>query len=208
MSTSVNSRQLEILIKLDFFSKFGNINKLLKINEIFNNVYSRGQFTKSKLDQYGLTEDICRKYCTKETAKMFTGVDTVAMLNELISGIDIQTPIESVLRYEYECLGYVHSVDGTANKHLFFATSVDKKKTIVDINLYEVHTGITRKLKMWASQYDKEPFDGGMFINLISIEKKNKREPSDKFNDNGKRIWVEVPDVYEYWVKQYSVLHI
>ena len=38
----MDSRQLEILIKLDFFSEFGKRQKLLETVEMFNKIYSKG----------------------------------------------------------------------------------------------------------------------------------------------------------------------
>ena len=36
--TTLNSRQLDILIKLDFFSEFGDINKLLYVNQRYDEI--------------------------------------------------------------------------------------------------------------------------------------------------------------------------
>ena len=207
-STSIDSRQLEILIKLNFFSEFGDVNTLLKINTMYVNVYNRKQFAKNKLEQLGVPEELCRKYCTKETAKTFTGVDTKALLEDMIKELDLGTSSLDLIRYEYECLGYVYTVDPSINKRTYLVTAVEQKKTIVNATLYEIWTGSTRTVKMWSSQYSKEPFTEGQFVKLYTIDKKNKREPSDKFDENGKRIWIAVPDSYEYWIKQYEVVDI
>lgn len=205
-NTSIDSRQLEILIKLNFFSEFGDVNTLLKINTMYVNVYNRKQFAKNKLEQLGVPEELCRKYCTKETAKTFTGVDTKALLEDMIKELDLGTSPLDLIRYEYECLGYVYTVDPSINKRAYLITAVEQKKTIVNATLYEIWTGFTRTVKMWSSQYSKEPFTEGQIIKLYAIDKKNKREPSDKFDENGKRIWIAVPDSYEYWIKQYEVV--
>lgn len=207
-NTSINSSQLETLIKLNFFSEFGDVNTLLKINAMYVNVYNRKQFAKNKLEQLGVPEELCRKHCTKETAKTFTGVDTKALLEDMIKELDLGTSSLDLIRYEYECLGYVYTVDPSINKRTYLVTAVEQKKTIVNATLYEIWTGSTRTVKMWSSQYSKEPFTEGQFIKLYAIDKKNKREPSDKFDENGKRIWIAVPDSYEYWIKQYEVVDI
>ena len=206
--TSINSSQLETLIKLNFFSEFGDVNTLLKINTMYVNVYNRKQFAKNKLEQLGVPEELCRKYCTKETAKTFTGVDTKALLEDMIKELDLGTSSLDLIRYEYECLGYAYTVDPLINKRAYLITAVEQKKTIVNATLYEIWTGSTRTVKMWSSQYSKEPFTEGQIIKLYAIDKKNKREPSDKFDENGKRIWIAVPDSYEYWIKQYEVVDI
>lgn len=51
--TSVNSRQLDILIKIDFFSDFGNQRELLRIAEMFYKLFDKGlskKISKSKID--------------------------------------------------------------------------------------------------------------------------------------------------------------
>ena len=40
--TSLNSRQLDILIKLDFFSEFGNQRELMRITDLFYQTFKRG----------------------------------------------------------------------------------------------------------------------------------------------------------------------
>ena len=51
---SVNSRQLDILIKLDFFNEFGEVNKLLKQVEYFDKIYGKKQFKKAKLAELNI----------------------------------------------------------------------------------------------------------------------------------------------------------
>ena len=48
--TTLNSRQLEILIKIDFFEEFGQPNELLKQTELFNAIYGKKQFKKDTIN--------------------------------------------------------------------------------------------------------------------------------------------------------------
>ncbi|MCM1223959.1 MAG: PHP domain-containing protein, partial [Lachnospiraceae bacterium] len=62
--TSINSRQLDILIKLDFFSDFGNQRELLRMVDLFTNTFRKGQakqIRKSAVDGTPL-EPIVQKY--------------------------------------------------------------------------------------------------------------------------------------------------
>ncbi|WP_219717749.1 hypothetical protein, partial [Clostridioides difficile] len=45
----INSKQLSILIKLDFFEEFGKSNKLLETYDIYNSIYSKKQFKRDNL---------------------------------------------------------------------------------------------------------------------------------------------------------------
>ena len=67
--TSINSRQLDILIKLDFFSDFGNQRELLRMVDLFFNTFKRGQakqIKKSEVDGTPL-EEIVKRYAVGVT---------------------------------------------------------------------------------------------------------------------------------------------
>jgi len=88
--TCCNSRQLEILIRLDFFSEFGNSNELLRINSIFADKFKKGnakQIARSAVDGTPF-EEIVSKYAVGVTksggiAKSYTMFDVHAILVEI-----------------------------------------------------------------------------------------------------------------------------
>ena len=65
--TSCNSRQLDILIKLDYFSDFGEINELLWKTDIFNRLYDKKKGIKKNIKQskLGLDYQLIKQYCTE-----------------------------------------------------------------------------------------------------------------------------------------------
>lgn len=87
--TSLNTRQLDILIKLDFFSDFGNQRELLRIVELFYDVFKKGdakKISKDKVDGTAL-EQIVKKHATGVTksgqfAKAYTLLDVKTILRE------------------------------------------------------------------------------------------------------------------------------
>lgn len=76
--TTVNSRQLGILIEVDFFSEFGDINELLYCNKLFEKLYGKNQIQKNKLHDYEIEEYILREFSEEET---FNRVDEIDCLN-------------------------------------------------------------------------------------------------------------------------------
>lgn len=62
--TSINQRQLEILIKLDFFEEFGNQRELLRIKDMFYETFKCGDLKQIKKDKVEgtLIEPIVQKY--------------------------------------------------------------------------------------------------------------------------------------------------
>lgn len=87
--TSLNTRQLEILIRLDFFSVFGNQRELLRITELYYDTFKRGQvkkLSKEKIDGTPL-EKIVMKYSigmtkTGQFSKSYTLLDVDSIMHE------------------------------------------------------------------------------------------------------------------------------
>lgn len=55
--TSLNSRQRDILIRIDFFKEFGDINKLIKICELFDEMYGKQSISQTKAEEYGISQE-------------------------------------------------------------------------------------------------------------------------------------------------------
>lgn len=205
---SINSRQLDILIKLNFFEEFGEINKLLKQVEYFDKIYGKKQFKKAKLEELNIPLKIANKYATKITDKTLTGVDTDGLLNELVNKYIKYTPTTLIdhFKYEDECLGYIITVRPSANKRLYYVSNVNSTRYLTTIVLYEIYSGKTRQVKMWTSAYNRTPFNKGSILYIISLEKKNKKEPTGEINpQTGKKIYKEVPDKFEFWLSKFAI---
>ena len=205
---SINSRQLDILIKLDFFEEFGDVNYLLKQVELFDSIYGKKQFSKDKLNKLNIPLEIAEKYAKKVTDKMLREIDIHGLLKELVETYIKYTHItmKEHFKYENECLGYVTTVYPLVNKRCYYVTDINVTKTIVNISLYEIYSGKTRSVKMWTSQYNKSPFEKNSILYIHTIEKKNKREPNGEINPvTGKKIYVPVPDKFEYWLSKYII---
>lgn len=80
---SLNSRQLDILIKLNFFSEFGGINYLLRCVELRDFLYSKKTIKKDKLKSIGIDEDLVRPYCEKETDTRTDDIDCVSYVRSI-----------------------------------------------------------------------------------------------------------------------------
>lgn len=205
---SINSRQLDILIKLDFFEEFGEINKLLKQVEYFDVVYGKKQFKKAKLVDLNIPLEIAEKYATKVTDKTLTGVDTNGLLNELVNKCIkyIPTTLMDRFKYENECLGYVITAQPTANRRLYYVTNINATKYLTTITLHEIFSGKTRAVKMWTSAYNRNPFSKGDVLYIIKLDKKHQKEPTGEINPvTGKKVYRDVPDKYEFWLNRFVI---
>lgn len=206
-NTSVNSKQLEILIRLNFFSEFGEINTLLKQVDYFDKVYGKKQFKIDKLEELGLPKDIVKLHCKKQTEKIWKDFDSVSLLKDIIKNVEYkETSLMDIFNYQQELYGYVSYVQPTANKRLYYVSNINSTKYLTTITLYEIYSGKTRTVKMWTSAYNRNPFNKGAILYIISLEKKNKKEPTGEINPvTGKKIYKEVPDKFEFWLSKFVI---
>lgn len=121
--TSVNTRQLDILIKLDFFSDFGNQRELLRIVEMFYNIFNKGNAKKISRDRVDGTPlaAIINKYSNCLTkagkdAKGYTILDMDSILAESEDAVkaahlDDLSDIVKIRNFA-DIMGYVGYVSG------------------------------------------------------------------------------------------------
>lgn len=204
---SINSRQLDILIKVNYFEEFGDINYLLIQVDLFNKIYGKKQFKKLKLDEIGIPEELAEKHATKVTEKTICGIDSVGLLNDIIQTLSYKkTALIDHFRYENECLGQVITTAPNCNKRLYYVRNIKVTKSIVILQIYEIYSGKTREVKIWTSQYNKNPFELGSIIYILKLDKKHKKEPTGEINPKtGKKIYVDVPDKFEYWLDSFII---
>ena len=189
--TSVNNRQLNILTGLDFFSEFGKNKKLLQIIKLYNGIKMKpegakspktilpslrtcSQIKKDKLEgyaEYGLTEYLVKKYAGKETAKQYSQIDNVGLLNEMASRIaDESMSIMEQVRFEKEYLEYVTYVNPKMADYYYIVVDYKtyKDETKPYMTLRNIKTGEETKTRIKQSKiYKQQPF--GEF-SILKIE--------------------------------------
>lgn len=205
-ANSINKTIVDKLIKIDYFKKYGDINTLLAITKYYDVLYGAKTISKDKAEKNGLPFELLSKY-GNETAKQFNKIDSVGLLNELIGEIPYrELTLKEKLDNQREVLGIVTDYDPNADKRLYYISELDVKKSVVNIGLYEIYSGKTREVKMWTSQYNKNPFGLGNILYIISLDKKLKKEPTGEIDEvTGKKVYREVPDKFEYWLGRFIV---
>ena len=121
--TTLRTNQLDILIKLDFFSEFGNQRELLRITELFYGLFNKGaakKLSKEKIDGTPL-EPIVQKYAVGVTksgqfAKCYTLLDVESIMRQTEDAIkDLHmTDLSDVVKVKNfaEVMGYAGYVSG------------------------------------------------------------------------------------------------
>ena len=206
LSNSINKTIVDKLIKIGYFCDYGDVNTLLEITKYYEIIYGAKTISKTKAETNHLPFDLLKKY-GNETEKQFNKLDSNGLLDELISTIPYKPlTLKEKLDNQRTVLGIVQDYDTNQDKRLYYVSMLETKKTVVNINLYELYSGKTREVKMWTSQFNKSVFEKGDILFITSVEKKNKKEPSGEIDEfTGKKIYVEVPDKFEFWLKQYYI---
>lgn len=180
--TSLNARQLEILIQIDFFSDFGNQNALFKTLGIFNK-FKGGDAKQIKKDAVDGTplESIVQKYAVGVTksggvAKSYTLLDVMSILREteeLIRSMNLKDLNDVVkVRNFYDAMGYVGYVSGREeDRRKLYITKLfpARRKSDGAIFGYTIYTksigsGIESRFTVFKEAYSKSPIKEGDII--------------------------------------------
>lgn len=193
----LNSRQLDILVKLDFFKdEFGGSLKLLKIIDLYNELHGKKQIKKEKTS---LPIEALEKYCISKTAKMFKFDDEHmnVMLAELCNQIpDQDIPLQTKLKTEQEMLGYV-SYTNQLRPNSAIVMNLDCKYS-PKVSLYLLASGKTISAKIAKKTYQNTPFCVGDILNYRSEQ----RPKWKKVNDE----WVQDASAgYDTWLVSYTI---
>ena len=190
LSSSINSGQLETLVKINFFEQFGNPNELMRQLQIYNNIAGRKQFKITDLDKLHIPLWLIQKHAGKATEKMFKDVDTKALVEDLINTSEsLRTSKIELIKYEQECLGYICTTMKVADD-CYYAVSTNKYGSFWD--MYQLATGNTERIKFAPNV--RKLISVGKIVQINKVEPKNKVKLID-----GK--WVEQDETEEVVTK-------
>jgi DNA polymerase-3 subunit alpha len=200
-NTSINTRHLKILIELDFFSEFGDIKKLLYINNYFTNLIDRKNISKTDIEQLGLTHELMIQHSTKVTDKTYTGIISLPIIKyfELNAPV-FKTTLKEKINYQIEHLGYVTIKD---SKYKGCVIIIDlETKFSPKLKVYALANGTTLDVKVNKKIFNKQPIQKG---DIICI-KKQKLKPKTSRNTDGSFSPVEGSN--EWWLEEYNKIDI
>ena len=211
MHTSLNSKQLDILIKINFFKEFGDINKLLRCVEVFNELYGRKNLKKTKASKLGIPTEICLKYSEKETNTQFNNANMIAIINWLFDNNMSCKPVTDgeIISYQQELLGYISYTDPKKPWNYCCVTQLDTKYSPKFV-AYCIQNGKSLDMKIHKQKPWKDkscrvswkdlPLQEGDIIYIASC----KKEPrSKKVGDE----WVKSDTEFDWWLKDYSLVY-
>ena len=194
--TSINARQMNILIDLDFFEEFGDANKLKEQYEIYQTFFGRKQIYKRDVESMGLTLDMVRPYSNNETEKMFRELNSLGLTKILAQNVQY-TPrkLGDVISAQITHLGYITIMDDRY-RGMAAVLSVDTKYS-PKLKMYSLKNGTTLDCKIDKRTFSKMPLNNGDIVRIMGTKKK----PKSRKNADGK--WEDVPGTSELWITKY-----
>jgi DNA polymerase III subunit alpha len=179
-NTALNSRQIETLIKLNYFSEFGGNAKLLDIYGVFG----EGKIKYSK------------------TYKEKTKIARIAELKNYEEGcIDGVLPISEQISFEFDALGTPMTTYNLP-KHIFIL-SVDTKNS-PKLEVYGLYTGRLDVIKIDKKTYNMKKVVAGDVI-IIEQHKIKPRAIYMGKDDNGKPRFELSATERDFWIEKYEV---
>ena len=176
--TSVNSKQLDILIKLDFFHDYGEPNELLEITRLYNTIYGKSQFSKDKIEALGILAEVLEADSEKITEKLYKGFDSAQVLIDTIDyyrahDMMPKTSVIDRIRYQQNHYGYIQIVLPKVRAGVAFVQTIagTQKRTVT---LYRLKTGESETVRVRARQFDENPFEEGQLIETIECSEEKK----------------------------------
>ena len=182
-----NTRQTEILIRLDFFSEFGKSAKLLAIHDLFQKFFSRkdgGYVSKKSIKKTAVEPfsiEQLNQLCTKETATAYQFDDLTPLIAEYTSTIKDEdiTPVEKI-EAQLEYLGYIAATGREEDRRIGYVRAVypckrkaDNKTWAYKVSVTFLGKGKDSDLTIYKARYDKCKLQKGDIFYAESVSPKD-----------------------------------
>lgn len=187
--TPIDTRQLEILIHIDYFSMFGNQRELLRIVEMFEK-FKRGSAKQIKRESVDGTEidSIIRRHSTWKTkngdeAKSYTLINIPRIIHECeqqilqseIPDLDDATKVKNFA----DIMGYAGYISGKeADRRKLYVREVfpvsrkkDGKQFAYCIVTQSIGSGVESRFTVFNALYNRAPIKSGDIIRCVSYRR-------------------------------------
>lgn len=187
--TSIDARQRDILIKLDFFSEFGisrTLNTLVTYFELFKDGKAK-QINVDKISDQEILNNIVKRYSRlSPSGKTYMDLNTKAILLELeqyLKSVECKDySLKEKMDFQKEYLGYISlTTEKESDKRKLFVLDVQpliSKKTgkpwAYAIDEMSIGSGKKNRLTIWSREFNKNPIKKDDIVNAIKVEKNEK----------------------------------
>ena len=182
MTHKLDSRQLDILVKIGYFAEFGPAKALLEGIKIFN-LFAKSKTIKiDKLADMGYNVDTIKPYCGKVTEKTLSDLDNRGIILAILRSMQMpKTTVIDMAKWQIEHLGYCNFSDPRRDVNDYLVLNVQTTGYGGKfLKIYNLCYGAERTYKVnkqWAAKHDCK---AGDVIKVVLEDK-----PKWKKLDNG-----------------------
>lgn len=175
----INSKAIDILFKLDYFSAFAHPNRLLAEFDIYNKYIDAKVISKKNLTNEQI--DLLRNIGAKETATQFRNFDNIELIKALIKTKSIpKTSIYQRIKWQIEFLGYSTLNDPSIDPSYWMVVDIEsgpyERK---DATLYNICYGVTRQYRLNKKFNAKHEMQPLTLIQAVVHEKQKMKKNED-----------------------------
>lgn len=201
----INSKSMDILIDIGFFSEFGNIMTIKQVRHWYDKYGKCKTIKKEKVQDW--EEELIRKHAEKETEKQFSKIDNIGLLEELISLLPPhEDNLPMLIKNQIEHLGYVDvgtDYNVPINEYIVQDVHQDKYGRIW-MTLYHLASNQSLSYKCEKKWFDKVAVHkNDLIIATFKPKEKMKYVGYDPMTD--KHLYTKTGE-YENIIKMYQII--
>lgn len=197
---SIGIADITTLAKLDYFSEFGKIGKILQFIDIYNELYGKKVLKKDK--EYKVKTLYLKKFCSKETEKQMTGFDSYKCLSSLISQIpDKDISITEKIQYQLQYFGYIDITDQTYDKNIWIVTACNNKGKNHIVELYRIYDGANKTVKVRNKVFSQNSFEEKDLLRIDTFDREGKWTRNNETEE-----WTKSTTEFEDILNNYQVI--
>ena len=199
----INSKSMDILIDIGFFSEYGNINTLKRIRYWYDKFAKRKTIKKDDCEDWLI--DIIRPNAEKETEKQFSGIDKPHLVRDINNVLPPQDDnIQLLIKKQIEHLGYVDVENYQVDMDEYIVQKVHKDKwNRIWLDLFHLNSNQSFEYKCEAKWYNRLPC---IQNDLLKVAFRTKEKVKLVGEDaNGKKQWMKSGE-FENIVSCYEII--
>lgn len=184
--TCINSRQLNILIAIDFFEEFGKSQKLFDILKLYENIMSKkikskkGEVSFNKVD-LPYPQEIIEKYATEKSKedkyKQYKVENALGLCYELMNDIpNMEMSSIDKIRINLDAMGECNYYFEDYNPTTCVVVDVITKFKTKKAWLFSIASGHIAEVNIGEGYYNLQPFKALDVIDVFEITQKPKKE--------------------------------
>ena len=199
----INSKSMDILVDIGFFSEYGNINTLKRIRYWYDKFAKRKTIKKGDCEDWLI--DIIRPNAGKETEKQFSDIDKPQLLRDIDNMLPPQDDnIQLLIKKQIELLGYVDVENHQVDMDEYIVQKVHKDKWgRIWLDLFHLSSNQSFEYKCEAKWYNRLPC---IQNDLLKVAFRSKEKVKLVGEDaNGKKQWMKSGE-FENIVNCYEII--